>query len=193
MKNLQSYVLLGAVFATFSATAAETTMSSAQYQTARDEISAKYGSDKTACKAMSGNVKDICMEESKGRERIAKAQLTQAYRPSGSNQYSLGMAKATSAYAIAKETCDDVVGDAKSVCRAQAKTNFTKAKADLELAQTSSSSNADSKRKMAGAREEANEEKREADYKLAKSKCELLSDNAKDSCIKDAKRRFGQS
>ena len=193
MKHLKLLALISSAFATLPASAADSTMSGAQYQAALDEVAAKYSADKATCKAMSGNAKDICMEESKGRERIAKAQLNQTYRPSASNQYSLGMAKATAAYAIAKETCDDVTGDAKSVCRTQAKTTFTKAKADLELAQTSSSTSAESKNKMAGAREEANEEKREADYKLAKSKCELLADNAKDVCIKDAKRRFGQS
>jgi hypothetical protein len=50
-------------------------MSKEDYKAGKDRISASYKSDKAACDALSGNAKDVCMEEAKGKEKIAKAEL----------------------------------------------------------------------------------------------------------------------
>ena len=65
-----------------------------EYKAGKDEISAKYKSDKDACKAMSGNAKDVCLEEAKGREKVAKAELENKYKPSDRNANDVKMAKA---------------------------------------------------------------------------------------------------
>ena len=39
----------------------------------------QYNADKEACKGMSGNAKDICMQEAKGKEKVAKAEAKAAY------------------------------------------------------------------------------------------------------------------
>ncbi len=44
----------------------------------------------------------------------------------------------------------------------------------------------------AEARKVATIEKRDADYAVAKEKCDALAGNVKDKCISDAKLRFGQ-
>jgi hypothetical protein len=167
------------------------TLTADQYRSAQDEITATYKREKAACKDMRGNAKDMCTEESKGRERVAKAELEQKYRPSSSNQYAVGIAKADTAYAIAKEKCDDLAGDAKSLCRTEAKTNYTKAKADVKMVESRADARADSSGKVNDSQAKATMEKRDADYNLAKAKCDMLADTAKESCIRDAKRRLG--
>ena len=50
-------------------------MSDADYKSGNARISAEYKTAKAACDPMKGNAKDICMEEAKGKEKIAKAEL----------------------------------------------------------------------------------------------------------------------
>ena len=47
--------------------------------------------------------------------------------------------------------------------------------------------------KTASAKKEAMEDKRDADYKVAVEKCDALSGAAKDTCVSDAKTRYGKS
>ena len=70
------------------------TMSKPDYKASKDQISAKFKDDKAACKSMTGNAKDICMEEAKGREKVAKAELEARYDPSPKHDKDVRMAKA---------------------------------------------------------------------------------------------------
>ena len=168
-------------------------MSKAQHKAAREDISAKYKADKVACKAMTGNAKDICIEEAKGREKVAKAELEENYSPSAKHRYNVRIAKAEAAYAVAKEKCDDLSGNAKDVCRKEAKSAYVAAKADAKVAEKTSDANATARETTTEARQDAAAEKRDAAYAVAKEKCDALADDAKAKCIKDAKARYGHS
>ena len=45
---------------------------------------------------------------------------------------------------------------------------------------------------MAEAKKDASAEKREADYKAAKERCDAMSGDAKSKCVDDAKRKYAQ-
>ena len=180
------------------------TMPKPEYKAAKDQISAKYKEDKAACKAMTGNAKDICMEEAKGREKVAKAELEARYDPTPAHDKDLRMAKAKADYEVAKEKCDDQQGNAKDVCRKQAKASYTSAKADANVARKTADANTTAHEKIASAstkahektaavRRDAAEDKRDAAYSVAKEKCDALSGDAKTNCVKNAKARYGQS
>ena len=47
--------------------------------------------------------------------------------------------------------------------------------------------------KTASAKREAADDKRDADYKVAVEKCDALAGAAKDSCVRDAKVRYGKT
>jgi len=47
--------------------------------------------------------------------------------------------------------------------------------------------------KTAAARGDAATNKRDADYAVAREKCDVFAADAKDTCIKEAKARFGQT
>ncbi|PIF78487.1 hypothetical protein CLU95_5676 [Variovorax sp. 54] len=49
----------------------------AEYKAARDKLSADYKTGRTACDAMKDNAKDVCVEEAKGKEKLAKADESQ--------------------------------------------------------------------------------------------------------------------
>lgn len=80
-------------------------------------------------------------------------------------------------YKSDKAACDSLSGNAEDVCVAQAKGKEKTAKAELEARYDPTAKN----------RYKARVAKAEADYEVAKEKCDDLSGNAKDVCIKEAK------
>ena len=110
-------------------------MSKAQYKAAREHISDQYKKDRAAYKAMTGNAKHVWIEEAKGRERIAEAELKANYDPSDKHRHELSTARIEAAHAVAREQCDTLSGNARDVCRNEAKGAYLAAKADVKLAQ----------------------------------------------------------
>lgn len=185
-----------------SATASAASLSKAEYESAKDAISVKYKADKAACKSLAGNAEDICSEEAKGRERIADAELEARYKPSEENQYKLRLTKAEVAYDVAKEKCDDLSGNVKDVCMKEAEAAFVTAKEDAKVADKASEAkatasektddaNAAARKETSEVREDAASAKRDANYATAKEKCDAFSGDAKTSCLRDAKVRYG--
>lgn len=176
----KTVLAIGALIAASGAYAAN--MSRADYSAGKDHIAATYKSDKAACSSFSGNAKDICVEQAKGKENVARAELEASYSGKPDDFNKIDVAKADATYAVAKEMCDDKGGNAKDVCVTEAKATHTKALADAKLA-----------KKVGEARKDAIEDKRDADYKVATEKCDVLAGDAKAACISDAKIRFNKS
>ena len=179
-------------------------LSKADFKAAKGEISAVYKADKAACNALSGNAGDVCKEEAKGKEKVAIAELEMNQEPTEKHQYDLRMTKANAAYAVAKEKCDDFAGNAKDVCQKEAKSALVAAKADAKVAEKTAEASATANKKSADAnatarakttevRRDAAADKRNADYAVAKEKCDALAGDAKAGCIKNAKALYGQS
>ena len=179
-------------------------LSKADFKAAKGEISAVYKADKAACNALSGNAGDVCKEEAKGKEKVAIAELEMNQEPTEKHQYDLRMTKANAAYAVAKEKCDDFAGNAKDVCQKEAKSALVAAKADAKVAEKTAEASATANKKSADAnatarakttevRRDAATDKRNADYAVAKEKCDAMAGDAKAGCIKNAKALYGQS
>jgi hypothetical protein len=77
---------------TLGATAAP--MTKVDYKAAKSDIENKYKADKKACNVHADNAKDICVEEAKGAERVAKAELEANYEPSAKHTIAVQEAKA---------------------------------------------------------------------------------------------------
>jgi hypothetical protein len=171
---------LALCFTTASAFAA--TISKEEYATAKDRISAVFKADKSACAALSGNAKDICREQAKAKEKISRAEIEYGYSGKAADASKVTVAKADGAYSIAKEMCDDKSGNAKSVCREEAKAVHTKAIADSKLVTT-----------VNEAKKDTVETKTDADFKVATEKCDMLAGEAKSNCVIAAKVRFNKT
>jgi hypothetical protein len=180
LQHCKSALAVAALFAASGAFAA--TMSQADYKAGKDRISADYKADKAACDSFSGNAKDICVEQAKGKESVAKAELEANYSGKTADFAKVAVAKADANYAVAKEMCDDKGGNAKDVCVSEAKAAHTKELADAKL-----------NKKVGEARSDAVQDKRDADYKVAAEKCESLAGDAKAACLSAAKQRFDKS
>ena len=76
-----------------------------------------------------------------------------------------------------KEQCKSMKGNAKDVCMAEAKARQKIAKAEAEA----------NFRNTSKARTDARVARVDAEYSVAKEKCDDLSANAKDACIREAK------
>ncbi|MFT3800323.1 MAG: hypothetical protein QM766_03815 [Burkholderiaceae bacterium] len=108
-------------------------MSAEAYSAAKKQIDATYKSEKAACDAMKGNAKDVCVEQAKGREKVAKAELEYQHSGSESDQLKVTTAKADADYAVAKERCDDREGKDKSACVEEAKAARDRVLADVKM------------------------------------------------------------
>ena len=178
--NFKASLVVAALLVLPAAQAA--TMNKAEYKADKARISADYKADKAACASLAGNAKDICVEEAKAKESVARAELEYSYSGKSGDQTKVLEAKAKSAYAVAKEKCDDQAGNAKDVCVKEAKAVEVKALADAKMG-----------KQIHEARKEASEDKRDADYKVAVEKCDAMAGAAKTSCITAAKANFGKN
>jgi hypothetical protein len=158
------------------------TMSKADYNAAKTRISADYKADRAACASQLANAKDVCVEVASGKQKVARAELEYGYSGKSADQNKVKVVKAESAYAVAKEKCDDQAGNAKDVCVTEAKATETKALADAKMGQ-----------QIGEAKAEAGDAKRDAEYKVAVEKCDSMTGDAKTSCIGAAKVSFGKT
>ncbi|NMM14547.1 MAG: hypothetical protein HHJ17_13575 [Rhodoferax sp.] len=178
--NLKASFVVAAMLVLPVAQAA--TMTKADYNTEKTRISADYKTDKAACASFAGNAKDICREEAKAKEKIARAELEYSYSGKASDQTKLLEVKAKSAYAVAKEKCDDKAGNEKDVCVKEAKAIEAKALAEAKMG-----------KQIGEARKDAAVETSDADYKVAVEKCDAMAGDAKASCMAAAKAKFGKN
>lgn len=170
-----------------------TPMSKDSYTMAKTNADAQYKMEKDACSSLSGNAKDICMAEAKGKDTVAKADAEAAYQNTAKNREVARVAHAQASYDVAIEKCDDLAGNAKDVCVKEAKAGLVKGKADAKVDRVVADTRKDAAVKQTDARKEANADKLDADYKVAIEKCDALAGAAKDSCVSAAKAQFGKS
>lgn len=184
--------LAAAFFLLAGASAHSATLTETDYKAQKSAISTQYTTENSACKVLSGNARDICVQEAKGHEKIAKAQLEADYQPSDKHQFEVRIAKADAAYAVANEKCDDTAGNVQDVCRKEATSAYVIAKANAKVIEATLDANNEARTKTSEAVKDANTEKRHAAYAVAKEKCEALAGDTKTSCINSAKIEFSQ-
>ena len=97
------------------------------------------------------------------------------------NEYKVAIAHADADYKAAKDACESRQGNDRAVCLQQAKADHVKATEDAKAWLKSKTAMAD-----------AREDTVDAQYKVAKEKCDALSGDAKDACVKEAKLRYHQ-
>ncbi len=168
-------------------------MSKASYTQAVKDADAQYKIDKDACSSLSGNAKDICVAEAKGKASVAKAEAEAAYKHTPKARESARIAHAQANYNVAIEKCDDLAGNPKDVCVKEAKAELVKGKANAKVDRVAADTSHEAATKQAEARKDASADKRDAEYKVAIEKCDALAGSAKDACVSNAKVQFGKS
>ena len=149
------------------------------FDSARAQAQQQYKAADQACNAKSGQAKDLCQEEAKAQRDIALAEAEARYEGTPQARAKADRERAEANYRVAKERCDALSGNEKDICQQKAKAEHDKAK-----------SAADANIKTADARDGVVRTRREADYKVARERCDSLSGSAKETCLADAKTRF---
>jgi hypothetical protein len=167
-------------------------ISKASYTQAAKDADAQYKIDKDACAPLSGNAKDICVAEAKGKASVAKAEAEAAYKHTPAARENARIAHAQANYNVAIEKCDDLAGNRKDVCVKEAKSELVKGKANAKVDRVAADTNKEAATKQAEARKDASADKREAEYKVAIEKCDALAGPAKDACVSSAKSQYGK-
>ena len=168
-------------------------MSKASYAQAVKDADAQYKIDKDACSSLSGNAKDICVAEAKGKHSVAKAEAEASYKHTPRARENARVARAQANYDVAIEKCDELAGNAKDVCVKEAKAELVKGKANAKVDRVTADTRHEAATQQAEARKDANADKRDADYKVAIVKCDALAGPTKDACISNAKTAFGKN
>lgn len=150
------------------------------YESAKASAKSTYEADKAKCDAMTGNAKDVCVAEAKAVRTRTEVDAEVAYKDTPKAREHAAHEKAEADYKVAKERCDAKTGNDKDVCVKVAKAAMVKTEADAKAM-----------RKTTDARMDASKDKREADYKVAAEKCDAMTGDAKSTCVKDAKAKYG--
>lgn len=95
--------------------------------------------------------------------------------------YKAAKSQAEAVYDKDIEHCDTLSGNDKDVCVKAAKAKNTHSEEDAKA-----------QHKASDARKDANQEKLEADYKVAKERCDNFSGSEKDACQDRAKAKYNQ-
>ena len=138
-------------------------------------------------------VVEWCVAEAKGKENVAKAEAEAAYEGTPKSREHARIAHAEASYQVSIEKCDDQAGNLKDVCVKEAKAALVKGKANAKVDRVTADTRQDAAVKQADARNEANADKRDADYVVAIEKCDALAGPSKDACVSSAKVQFGKS
>ena len=176
-----------------SPTTNPTPASKTTYDQAVKDADAQYKVAKQTCSSLSGNAKDICLAEAKGKNSVAKADAEAAYKNTAKARENARVVHAQAIYNVAVEKCDDLAGNPKDVCVKEAKAELVKGKPNAKVDRVASDTNRDAATTQADARKDANADKREAEYKVAIEKCDALAGAAKDACVSSAKAQHGKS
>lgn len=203
MKNFKLQLSMLSICLAMGTSAFAQTLSKADFSAEKVKIAAEYKTAKAKCDSLSGNAKDICVATAKGAQSTSLADLDEKYEPSAKAHYKALNAKAEAGYAVAKEKCGALAGNAKDVCLKEAKAVEVAAGADaaaqLSIAQTNATASqktsavrANASAENAEARSAATLKKQDAEYKVEQEKCDKFAGDAKDNCVKQAKARYGK-
>jgi hypothetical protein len=107
---------------------------------------------------------------------IAAAKPMAPVAPISKDAYDLAIKNAEAQYKVNMDACSSRSGNAKDICLAEANGKEKVAKGDAEAAYKNTPT----------AREGARVTRAEATYNVAKEKCDELSGNPKDVCVKEA-------
>ena len=113
------------------------------------------------------------------------------YKPTAKNDEKLRVTRAEAAHALAREKCDPLDGNARDVCRKDAKAVFAQARAEAKL-QTASVEDSLRSVRMVEERTEAEDRQREALFAAARERCDALAGELRADCLLNARKRFGK-
>ena len=184
-------ILIAAAFAVIGVAAHATPMSREAHRAQELRIEAEYDAAQARCKPLQGNARDVCKEQVRGVRDIQQAELALQYKPTVDNDEKLRIARAEAVYAVSLQKCKPLDGNAREVCRKDAKAVFAGAKAEAKLQKDVVAQQMRSDG-IVRERTERDDKIAEAQFNAARERCEMLPGEGRDTCLVDARKRFGK-
>jgi hypothetical protein len=150
-----------------------------------------YDHAQTRCRRREGHARELCNEQARADRDIQLAELDLQADPTPENDRKLRLQKAEAAYSIGLVRCKSMDGPARDVCRKDARTVYTEAKAEASLqnevaAPTLRADNLVRERTVVADKIAA------AQYAAARERCEMLPGDGREACLADVRKRFGK-
>lgn len=170
--------LLAAALCTIGFTASAA-ITKDEHKAAVKNAETAYKNAKATCSSLAGNPKDVCLAEAKVEKTFSIAKTDGDYKNTAKAMYDGRKDVAKAEYDLAKTKCAVKAGNDKDVCIKEAKAIEVRALADAKAGT-----------KISDAREDASDEKRKANYKVALEKCDAFAGDVKSTCVKQAKSQY---
>jgi len=184
MKKIMTKTALIVAIASLSAlnvAHAATAEAKEAYRAAKIQADETFKGARAKCNEMSGNPKNVCIEEAKATQKRMHADAEAKYENTPKAYMKARVAGADADFSVAKEKCNAKTSNEKQLCLEEARATHTKAIVTAK-----------SNEEIREVRKEAVEDKRDADYKVEIEKCGRLGGSAKDACITAAKAQYGK-
>jgi hypothetical protein len=150
-----------------------------------------YDSAQQRCRRVQGTARELCNERARTDRDIQLAELEFQAAPTAANDRRLRQQKAEAAYAIALVQCKSMDGVARDVCRKDARTVYTDAKAEAKLQNDVATPTLRAEQTVRE-RTVVAEKLADAQYTAAVARCEMLPMEGRDNCLADTRKRFGK-
>lgn len=164
----------------------------------KDEVKAnmvrmeeQYDQAQTRCRRLQGQARALCNEQARADRDIGIAELHMRTQPTADNDQKLRLAKAEAIYAKALVGCKTMDGQARSVCRDDAKRVFRSAKSEANLQREVAEQLLRSENTVRE-RTTVADKLAEAQFNAARERCEMLPGEGRANCLADARTRFGK-
>lgn len=152
-KILASFLFSAATIGFASAAIGAISEAKATYLAAEKSASDNYKMARQKCDALTGNPKNVCIEEAKAAEKRSKADAEAEYKNTAEARMKARIAGIDADYALARARCGVIADSGKEACIKEAKAIQAKATAELKL-----------NKELGEVKSEAPENKRDADY-----------------------------
>lgn len=152
-------------------------------------IEEQYDTAQARCKRVQGHARELCNEQARGERDIAVAQLQFRADPTADNDQKVRLAKAEASYSKSLIECKEMDGQARAICRKDAKMVYEEAKNDAKLQRQVMEQVL---RSEAVVRDRTAEADRvtQAQFASARQRCEALPPEGRIACFDDVKKRF---
>ncbi len=154
-------------------------------------IEEQHDQARARCRRVQGHARELCNERARGERDVQQAQLQLQAEPTGDNDQKLRVARGEAAYSLSLVRCKDLDGQAREVCRQDAKSVLDQAKAEAKLQREVADQEL---RAAVTVRDRAAQQEKlaQTEFNAARERCEVLPGEGRANCLLDAKKRFGQ-
>lgn len=183
MKTAQLLLLIGVALASNGPAFGQQTAPDASEirQRTIDAAEATFDAARVRCAAVAGIPHEICVAEARADRVRVEEEAEAAYRNTLAAYTKARMRIASAYYDRDKARCGALAGNDREVCQQLAKAYLVAARADARA-----------DRKTVEARLDAQDEKIDAEYRVALQRCDAYAGGARDQCVSMARSAYGR-